>query len=161
MAKPFSLRGSILEAGEGVNQRIFSASLAIQVSAAGPRSKVRYARWSELFPNRRTVVYRKFSKKVFSESGHGMLVMFNVTNSKGREHAMTKQQDKTDRIDVEALVSGDEDYLRAAMPVQGFLQRIDAELNVHAVGQAAGSPGSRPSARGKSSTGQSTAAHTV
>ncbi len=37
------------------------------------------------------VVYRKFSKKVFGESGHGMLVMFNITNSKGREHAMTMQ----------------------------------------------------------------------
>ena len=44
------------------------------------------------------VVYRKFSKKVFNQSGHGMLVMFNVTNSSEREHAMTEQEVKTDFI---------------------------------------------------------------
>ena len=56
-----------------------------------------------------------------------MLVMFNVTNSSEREHTMTKQQVKTDFIDIKALVSEDGDYLRTM--VQSIVEAtLEAEM---------------------------------
>ena len=42
-----------------------------------------------------------------------MRVMFEVTDPVGRMHTMTKREGKSEVIDLKALLTGDEDYLRA------------------------------------------------
>ena len=56
-----------------------------------------------------------------------MLVMLNVTNLRKGMHAMTKDEVNTGRIDVEALLATDEDYLRRM--VQSIVEStLEAEM---------------------------------
>jgi putative transposase len=48
-------------------------------------------------------------------SGHGMLVMFEVTNPVERAHTMTRRQVKGEVTELKAILSGDDDFLRSAV----------------------------------------------
>jgi hypothetical protein len=59
--------------------------------------------------------------------GHGMLVMFDVTNPYGGMHAMTKGSVKSRVVDLKRLVEEDQDYLRAM--VQSLVEAtLEAEM---------------------------------
>src|SRR5262249_6298582 len=65
-----------------------------------------------------------------------MRVMFDVTAPVGRMHTMTKREGRSEAIDLKALLTGDEDYLRAM--VEAIVQAtLEAEMT-EAVGAAKG-----------------------
>ena len=68
--------------------------------------------------------------------GHGMRVMFDVTDPDERKHTMTERKGKAEVIDVKALVAGDEAFLRTV--VRAALQEVlEAEMT-EAVGAGTG-----------------------
>jgi putative transposase len=68
--------------------------------------------------------------------GHGMRVMFEVTDPDERKHTMTERTGKAEGIDVKALLAGDEGFIRTV--VRAALQEIlEAEMS-EAVGAAKG-----------------------
>jgi hypothetical protein len=48
-------------------------------------------------------------------SGHGVLVMFEVTNPLERAHTVTKRHIKGEPAELKAILSGDDDFLRNAV----------------------------------------------
>src|SRR6516162_4270409 len=65
-----------------------------------------------------------------------MRVMLDVTDPVGRMHTMTKREGKSETIDLKALLTGDEDYLRAM--VEAIVQAtLEAEMT-EALGAAKG-----------------------
>ena len=69
-------------------------------------------------------------------SGHGMRVMFNVTDPDERKHTMTEKRGKAGGIDVKAVLAGDDEFIRTV--VRAALQEVlEAEMT-EAVGAGKG-----------------------
>jgi hypothetical protein len=49
-------------------------------------------------------------QKLDWSSGHGMLVMFEVTHPVERTHTMTRRQGKIETADIKAVLSADGDF---------------------------------------------------